>query len=158
MNAKPEKVEEKCAIKNLDDETIVQATINPEEIRYEKNVPWQRHKRSSRSDPVLEFPGPEPATLSLELILDTGDDQISVYEEHVRKLQAMTLFPKNVRVQEKKHPPLCLFTWGENFPAFKGVIESLSIRYTQFLPDGTPLRAICAVTMKEAVRARAKLR
>jgi hypothetical protein len=33
------------------------------------------------------------------------------------------------------------------------VIESLEIKYTMFLPNGTPVRATCSVKLKEASRA-----
>jgi hypothetical protein len=49
-----------------------------------------------------------------------------------------------------KRPPLLTFTWGSKFPVFKGVIENLSVKYTLFLPDGTPCRATVNLKMKQA--------
>ena len=72
-------------------------------------------------------------------------------------LTSFTLIRKNVSRDEEKRPPLVLLEWGE-FPRFKGVIESLSTEYTMFLPDGTPVRAICTITMKEADTVKAKVR
>lgn len=41
------------------------------------------------------------------------------------------------------------FYWG-GMPRFKGVVESLAVKYTLFLPDGTPTRATVSLRMKEA--------
>lgn len=46
-------------------------------------------------------------------------------------------------------PPLVTFTWG-GLQVFEGVIESLNVKYTMFLPDGTPTRATVTLRMKEA--------
>jgi hypothetical protein len=35
---------------------------------------------------------------------------------------------------------------------FKCVIESISTKYTMFMPDGTPLRATVTLKLKEAER------
>jgi hypothetical protein len=42
-----------------------------------------------------------------------------------------------------------LFVWGRF--AFKGVIESLSQKYTMFLSDGTPVRAECALKIRNVI-------
>jgi len=42
-----------------------------------------------------------------------------------------------------------LFIWGRF--TFKGVIESLSQKYTMFLSDGTPVRAECALKMRSVI-------
>src|SRR5262249_60602433 len=47
-------------------------------------------------------------------------------------------------------PPLCTFTWGSNMPVFKGVVEDLAVKYTLFLPDGTPCRATATLSMKQS--------
>ena len=48
--------------------------------------------------------------------------------------------------------------WGARpdaggLPAFEGVIESVGMKYTMFLPSGMPVRATCSVKFKEASRA-----
>jgi len=52
-------------------------------------------------------------------------------------------------------PPLLHFVCGA-FPSFTGVIESLSVKYTLFSADGTPLRAMCALRLKQADHVRGK--
>jgi hypothetical protein len=43
------------------------------------------------------------------------------------------------------------FYWGGS-PTFQGVIESLNVKYTMFMPDGTPVRATVNLRMKQATR------
>jgi hypothetical protein len=50
--------------------------------------------------------------------------------------------------QDKKKvaPPVIVFVWGRF--TFKGVIDSLSQKYTMFLSDGTPVRAEVALKIR----------
>ncbi|MCC2670092.1 MAG: Peptidoglycan-binding LysM, partial [Armatimonadetes bacterium] len=56
------------------------------------------------------------------------------------------------RKTDRGRPPFVKFVWGQNW-SFRAVIQSISQRFTLFLPDGTPVRAIMDVTflqMEEA--------
>ena len=87
--------------------------------------------------------------LSVELFFDTYEEKKSVHE-HTDKLQALAL------VNPDKHrPPLVMFSWGA--VKFKGVVESLSVRFTMFLPDGKACRAVANLTIKEAATAKEQL-
>jgi hypothetical protein len=44
-----------------------------------------------------------------------------------------------------------MFSWGEI--QFQGVVESLTVKFTMFLSNGTPVRAECTLKMKEASQA-----
>src|SRR5437870_4001129 len=73
------------------------------------------------------------------------------------QMETLTLDP------ETHAPPVCLFTWGSEFPGhgtfskggsqgrsgFKCVVESVRQRYTLFSPKGVPLRATLTVTLRE---------
>jgi hypothetical protein len=134
----------KCLIKNLDSGEEINAYFNPKEIGITKNVPWNKHKDSKADKPILEFTDADPAELNLELLFDTFEKRLSVYQEFIEKLE------KLVKVDEaKKRPPMVLFLWGTHFPKFMGVISSLKVQYTMFLPDGTPVRATVTATIKE---------
>lgn len=144
----------KCLIKNLDTGEEIKAFFNPKEIGIDKNVPWNKHKDSKANLPILEFTDADPAELSLELLFDTFETRKSVYEEHIEKLE------KLIKVDAaKKRPPMVLFLWGTHFPKFMGVISSLSVQYTMFLPDGTPVRSTVKLKIKEgrSLKTKAKL-
>ncbi len=150
----------KLTIINHDDGNSVVAHFNPKEVQIDKSVPWSKQKNAKGDNPALEYTDSENRTMSLELLFDTYELKTSVYEAGVEALTAMTLVRKNAASEEQKRPPLVEVRWGAeaNFPRFKGVIESLSVKYTMFLPDGTPVRATCSLKLKEAAAVRAKVR
>lgn len=50
---------------------------------------------------------------------------------------------------ETHQPRFFKFVWGTDL--FKGRCTSLNINYKLFNPDGSPIRAICKVTLKQAI-------
>jgi Contractile injection system tube protein len=82
------------------------------------------------------------------LTLQTGRN---VHTDFVDNLMKLTLVQDLDGDAAKRRPPKVAVKWGKSrFPEFQGVIESVSTKYTMFLPDGTPVRAVCHVTIKEA--------
>jgi hypothetical protein len=124
--------------------------FNPKEITVDKAVPWQKHKQSQGDHPTLEFTSAEPKTLTLELVFDTFEGRQNVYTTDVQRLEKLATVDPTL-----KRPPMVHFVWG-TFPSFTGVIESLSVKYTLFLEDGTPVRATCALRLKQATTVRGK--
>ena len=149
---------EKTTILNLDNNERVVASVNPASVRIDRSVPWERHKASRGNRETLEFLGKlGPATLSCEMRFKGTGTQPNVYAQHIERLTEFTQIPPGAR-DTKKHPPLCMFIWGDAFPRFKGVIEILATTYTSFRNDGTPTEAICEIRMREAADAKAKVR
>jgi hypothetical protein len=65
-----------------------------------------------------------------------------VRKKYVDKLRGL------MRLNAELHaPPIVAFSWDTQI--FKGVLESLTISYVLFSPDGVPLRAKLSVTLKE---------
>ncbi len=140
---------DKCMLQIIDlGGMSISATYNPKEISIEKSVPWNKHKTSKGDNPILEFTDAEPKSLSVELFFDTYETGKSVHTEYISKLELATLIMQGGN-EEKKRPPTCKFKWG-GMPAFIGVVESLSVKYTMFFKDGTPCRATAAIKMKQA--------
>jgi hypothetical protein len=132
----------------------VEAMFNPKEIQIDKSIPWQKHKNSKGDSPDLEFTSAEGRVLSMELFFDTYETGKDVYSTYVGELYAMTKRMSET-VDKDKHPPKVRVIWqsteswfiGE---AFIGVFEQLGVKYTMFLPNGTPVRATCQVKIREA--------
>jgi len=135
----------KCLIKSLDTPDQVEAMFNPKELGINKTIPWNKHKSSVADIPVLEFTDPDGKEMDLELLFDTFEQKESVWEKYIKTLEKLTQV-----VKDKKRPPMVLFTWGTSFPAFMGVIASLGVKYTMFLPTGAPCRATVTLKLKEA--------
>jgi len=127
--------------------TKIVCYFNPKEITIDKPVPWQKHKNVEGDEPTLEFTAAEPKTLACELMFDMFEERGDVYAKYVSQLEQLALIQSDV-----KRPPMVTFTWGSNMPVFKGVIEDLNVKYTLFLPDGTPCRATVNIKMKQAAK------
>lgn len=56
---------------------------------------------------------------------------------------------KTVQEATKPRPPLVVFAWG-GFRSFAAVVTNMTQTFVLFLPDGTPVRAKVAITLKEA--------
>ena len=131
----------------------VTAYFNPKEVSIKKPVPWQKHKDSKSDSPMLEFTAAEPRTMDLELLFDTyeSDSPTSVYAAYIKDLEQYTLVNASL-----KRPPMCLFVWGSFGRVFKVVITNLAVKYTLFLPDGTPVRATATISFQQADKASVK--
>jgi hypothetical protein len=130
------------------DPVKLEVQFNPKEITIDKQVPWQKHKATIGDSPALEFTAGEPKTLSCELMFDMFEERGDVHATYVSKLEKMALIDDTL-----KRPPMVTFTWGNVFSPFQGVVEDLSVKYTLFLPDGTPTRAVVSLRLKETRRA-----
>jgi hypothetical protein len=132
-----------ATIKSLEsDKPAVEAYFNPKELSIDKAVPWTVDASSTEDDPAVQYAGPAPRTLK---VLLTMDDKVDV-RPLAEALQQLARVDEGLR-----RPPTVTFTWGTF--VFKGVVESLSQKYTLFLPDGTPVRAAMQLSIAEASRA-----
>src|SRR5262245_56668579 len=106
----------------------------------------------SRGDePALEFWSANARSMSFELMFDTSERRVDVHDSFVANLLKLAAIQDENGPEDKKRPPKVAVRWGA-FPEFEGVIGSVSVKYTMFLPDGTPVRATCQVAIREASR------
>jgi Contractile injection system tube protein len=150
----------KVLIGSLDDaEKGIEAQFNPKELSIERSVPWETHKRPRSDRPDLEFTGGDGRTLSLELLFDGYEAGLSV-QDTVWALEELAAVRDPAGDEDELRPHQVAVVWGAdsggNLPAFRGVITSISTKYTMFLPGGAPVRATCAVKVKEAAALRSK--
>jgi len=132
---------EKAVIKNLDTNDDIEVLFNPKEYIIEKRTPWKEQDIQGLDSPAVEFTLGERKSLSMELFFDTSDEKTDV-RVHTDKIDELML----VNADEHR-PPLLLFSWGKL--KFKCVLEDLVQRFTMFMNDGTPIRAILKVLFKE---------
>ncbi len=141
---------EKAKLMNVDKNTTQDVLFNPKEYSVQKSVQWEPHKSPGLDLPEQEFTSGNPSVLSVELFFDTYEDKKDVRKEHTEKIMTLALVDA-----DKHRPPLVMFSWG-GFQ-FKGVIESLTLRYTMCLPDGKPCRATANLSIKESETAAEQL-
>ena len=125
----------------------VEAMINPKEIGFTKGVEWAPQGAAGRDFPDLQFTKGKAITLSLELLFDKYETDGDVRDE------VNTLVSFAMRDENLHRPPAVTVTFagplfgGDNF---KGVVNSVKVRYTMFNSAGTPVRAVVTLDMQQA--------
>lgn len=127
----------------------IQFQFNPKELTLTKNAKWKRDaQRNAKKSGPPEFTGSDPSKLSLEMFLDATENMDDKVVKTVEKLFACCVPTEKSRQGKKGSPPWVIFHWGglTSFPAY---VSSVNAKYTLFTPGGTPVRALCAVTLEE---------
>ena len=100
--------------------------------------------------PRREFTSGGATALSLELFFDTYEAGTDVRDYTNKVFNLAKISSKTVDKETGRgRPPKCMFSWGKTFN-FPAVVTSVSINYTLFLSDGTPVRAKVSVSLEEA--------
>lgn len=144
----------KLLIVGLENGVSLSAQYNPKELGIDKSVPWQKSPTSSGDQPELQFTSAEGRSLSFELFFDEYESGGNVHSKYVEPLLALTrvMDPSKTAPEDKRRPTRVRIQWGNGIPPFEGVIESVSTKYTMFLPGGRPVRATASVKLTEAAR------
>ena len=145
-------------IKTLDGDKIeVKCLFNPKEYTFAKTNSWPKDAKAAANTPVLNFGGGNPATLTMDLMFDTyqnarnGGQSKDVRTAYINDLWKMMFVDKKLAEKKKNkqgRPPRVQFTWGHAL-SFEAVMTSLSVTFTLFLPDGTPVRATAKVSFQQ---------
>lgn len=153
----------KLTIGSLDDTSLtVQAGYNPKELGLSKQLSWKDANEGDRKvlsgkapsaseQDSIEMTGHPVRTMTIELLFDGYETGKSIAPQ-IEMLDTMSspLVPV-ARREDRRRPHFCVVTWGQaGIPPFRCVIEKLDIKYTMLDREGTPLRAICTVSVKEA--------
>ena len=125
-------------------------TLDASSIETGHDAAWSMKSEGSGA-PTAEFIDASGKWLAIELMFDTYETGEDVSTKIPAALGKLIEPDKSL-----KRPPMSLFSWGSNLPTFKGVVESMNVKYTLFLEDGTPCRATVNLKMKEASRAQTK--
>lgn len=134
--------------------------VNPSSYSYKYQLELAEDENAGASGSPLKYFRQTPNTWDFEILIDgTGaikdasaldfsligkTEPVNVAEE-VKKLKALVLDYHG----EIHRNPYLVITWGET--VFRGTLESLDLQYKLFKPDGTPLRVIASLSMKEWV-------
>jgi hypothetical protein len=138
---------DKAQLLNLDKNVTLDVLFNPKEYSIQKSVQWEPHKAPGLDSPEQQFTSGNPAVLSVELFFDTYESKEDLKKKHTDPLLSLAYVDATLH-----RPPLVAFKWGS--VQFKGVVESLSLRFTMFLPSGLPCRAVANLQIKEAKSAK----
>ena len=121
---------------------LIPVCFNPTQYRIEKSNTFVDVPIPGLEAPPIQFIRGNAEKLSLDLLVDTTDTLVDVRLRYTDQLRGL------LDIQSELHAPAIVrFIWDRQI--FRGVIESLSINYVLFSPDGTPLRAQLGLSLKE---------
>lgn len=130
--------------------------FNPSQYAISKANQWHAIPVVGASLPAIQFGGGLARELTLELLFDASDDP----SQDVRSVTDRLFLMMEVAEQagtaaNAGRPPTVVFSWGSTV-SFKAVSRRLDVQYTLFRPDGTPIRAICALTLVQVEKANSR--
>ncbi|GBG06846.1 peptidoglycan-binding protein [Paenibacillus sp. MY03] len=125
--------------KSNDTETV-DVLFNPTEYELTASNNYPDNDVPGLQSPTTQFVGGNASTLSLNLFFDTYELGTDV-REHTSKIVSILDVDSDLHA-----PPECRFVWGSL--NFKGVIVSITQRFTMFLESGKPVRATLDVEMR----------
>lgn len=142
----------KASLINLDKSGSqpIQCMFNPQEYTFSKQNSWTTGGAGGGDMPLIEFSSGQPATLQMELFFDTfaaRNDVRAAYTDAIWELMLVDESLKDAKTQ-KSRPPMVRFQWGRSW-SFDAVITSISQRFTLFMSDGTPVRAVLNVSLQQ---------
>jgi contractile injection system tube protein len=126
-----------AAIASAESELAAKGTVDPRTVTFENGAIWD-NDRDGKGE--ARFIGLEPVRLRMQLRFEGSD--LAKQVEALNQLARMD--------EERRRPPRVRVVWGNSFPTFEGVIESIGLKYTIFTSDGTPGRAEAGVSLVRA--------
>ncbi|WP_030435309.1 CIS tube protein [Actinoplanes subtropicus] len=130
---------------------VIPLLFNPAELTITKSASWNAAESKGNNAPLLKFSAGQPGTLALSITLDTTDtgEPVTVHTDKLLKLVSVDpKLPSTDKSRNKARPPWVTFNWG-TLQSFKAVVERLSLKFTYFAANGTPLRAKADLSMKQ---------
>ncbi len=144
----------KAAIDIEDGEKIgmvkaIECMFNPREFTITKGADWRSDDTVGTALGTPRFVSVTQGSFTLDLTFDTTSSGIAV-TKHTDLL--LRLVEPNSHLKddkgEKERPPCVWFRWGQ-WKSFKSVVSSVSVTFTYFASDGTPLRATASVSFQQ---------
>jgi len=128
----------------------IKVMFRPKELNISKQNNWQASNSPKTNAPKFEFKGGGAETLKLQLFFDTYIDKEDVREKYTNAIYGLMRIDEASRDKKTKkgRPPTVRFQWGKTV-GFNAVITNISQRFSLFLPDGTPVRAVLDVSFQE---------
>jgi nucleoid-associated protein YgaU len=131
--------------------------FNPREYAVSKSNAWKIKEIVGAGLPSAQFGGGQPRELTLELMFDASDVEGRDVRAITDQLLAMMeVDPSLARAagtnRNAGRPPMLTFVWGRT-SGFSAVAKQVSIQYTLFDVDGSPLRAQARLTLVQVERA-----
>lgn len=126
-------------------DVTIPVLFNPNEYEITAGNKFNWQEIPGLSQPIAQFASGSDTTLSLTLFFDTYEQGTDV-RTYTKKITSLLDVDKDLHA-----PPLCRFVWGSL--DFKGVLTSVTSKFTMFLDTGEPVRASlnCSFRLAQSV-------
>ena len=129
---------------------------NPNEITVSKKVKFDKAANGAQNTKTKQFAGGVSREITFpNLVFDTFEKKKSVYTEYIQKIEEALHFNKDMH-----RPPKVMLIWGEflksdgsssgqiqqSFPCY---VTEMTVKYTMFLENGSPVRADVSLKLEE---------
>jgi hypothetical protein len=124
--------------------TRIEILYYPTDYTMVKSVSYEEPTALLLEAPYIKYIGGKAGSLTIVLFYDTYEHRKDVRYYTDQVLDLMKIDP------EIHSPPPLKFIWGlEKQAPFICVLESVTKKFTMFLPEGIPVRASLTLTLKE---------
>jgi len=121
--------------------TEITVLFNPNEYKINRTTRYSFQPVQGENKPTVQFNNGNEATLTMDLFFDTSESRKDVRDTTKKIVELLD-------IDAALHtPPICTFAWGTL--TFTGVFTQVNQRFTMFMEDGKPIRAVLTVIMKE---------
>jgi hypothetical protein len=133
----------KATILNTSTGTRIEVMYNPEEYKLETGNNFAEVAIPGLAAPPVQYVRGKARTLTMELFFDTYELGVDV-RQYLGKITSLL-----DQLPDTKAPPILLFSMGQF--NFNCVLADAGQRFTMFLRDGTPVRAVLSARFQEFV-------
>ena len=136
----------------------IDCLFNPREYQIQRQNTWKIEPVTGAKLPVPQFGGAGASKLTLELLFDRSEDTDGDVRADTDKLWKVMEVDQKFAKKGKKNsgrPPHLTFGWGATW-TFEAVCEQLSVKFTMFQPNGTPIRATVTMSLTQVAAVVAK--
>ena len=142
----------KASLMEVDGSTELKFRFNPKEYTTAKSATWTRPtNKASKHATAPEFGGVQPQTVTMELFFDDWEHPGDLVKDIEILMGWLKPSDESINQSKKPQPQILKFQWGANqsLSMFHGYLKSVSVKYTMFKSDGTPVRATANISMEE---------
>jgi LysM repeat protein len=130
----------------------IDCMFNPDKFGFSMGNRWESDPVPGKGIPQKRFAGGNSGSFSLSLVFDTtsAGTPVTNYTTKLVKLMAIdTTLTGYDEAQNNGRPAWVKFGWGTAITTFKAIISSLTVTFTYFASDGTPLRANVEMSLEQ---------
>jgi hypothetical protein len=131
----------------------VKFQFNPDQFSVTKTAAWNnKPAQAAKQASMPEFTGSEPRSMSVDIFLDaTGTPPRNIVADVDLLFSCCTPAAESL-TKNRPSPPFVLFGWGSTMQ-FEACVRKVTVKYTMFKQDGTPIRATATLDLEEIPKA-----